>query len=318
MRTPIIILTLLIAACNSNGQQNHSLTDQTALRTIHIVNHADTLTSDKELNLEWVKLDKENFINILSLLNNPKTLKNKGEFLKSIIKLDLRETKDLGFGLTYFECAQYGCYVTTWISLLSFENKIIQYDIHYSQDDFKIINYLIKRDTKLKNEISFVADSLELYSFYYQDKSAFDKFKTNVANQLGPIKLSSDNSDKNFASNYSILTNPINSYDFGTSCYYSGEEPDGRKAINYFISSNNIEAIREITKGYNPEGRLYAIEALLTYVKKAKAILTNEDKILIKKILALNIPISACSGCIVSKSTADDLLDAKLKNLLTK
>lgn len=319
MRTPIIIiLTLLVAACNSK-QENLSSTDQTALKTIfHVVNHGDTLTSDEELNLEWVKLDKENFNNILSLLNKPNTLKDKDQFLKSIIKLDIRETKDLGFGLTYHECAQYGGYVTTWISILSFENAVIQYDMRYSEDDFKIIDYLIKQDSTLKSQISFVVDTLEPYSFYYQDKLAFDKFKTNIASKLGPIKLSADNSDQNFSLNYSILTNPINSYDYGTYCYESGSEPAGRKAINYFISSNNTAAIREIMKGYNPEGRLYAIEALLTAAKEKKTTLTNEDKVLIKNILALNIPISTCSGCIVSKSTADELLDAKLKDILTK
>ena len=311
----IIISIFLITACNSN-KVNHSSTKETALKTIHIANHIDTMTLDKELTLDWVRLDKDNFNNIFSLLNNQRALADKDLFLKSIIKLDIRETKDLGFGLTYFECAQYGGHVTTWISLLSFENAIIQYDIRYSEDDFKIIAYLINQDAKLKSEIAFVADTTDTYSFYYQDSSAFDKFKSHVASKLGLIKLSPDNTDEKFASNYSILTNPINSYDFGTLCYESGVEPEGRKAINYFTSSNNISAIREIVKGYNPEGRLYAIEALLTAVNKKRTALTDEDNQLIKNILALDIPISACNGCIVSKSTAGDLLDAKLKALI--
>lgn len=313
--TTILILTLLFAACNSVKVYKSS-TDKKALKTIHIVNLGNTLTSEKELNHEWVKLDEENFKNILSLLNNSNTLKDKDQFLKSIIKLDIRDTKDLGFGLTYYKCAQYGGYVTTWINLLSFKNEIIQYNIKYLEDDFKIIEYLINRDTKLKSEITIVADSINPYSFIYQNQSTFDKFKTNVADKLGPIKLLSDNSDKNFSLNYSILTNPINSYDFGAYCYEGSEEPEGRKAINYFTSSNNVSAIREIIKGYNPEGRLYAIEALLTAANEKKIILTNEDKKIIKNILILKIPISTCSGCMVYKSIANELLDEKLKNIL--
>lgn len=316
MRTSIlIILGLLFGACHSN-LENKAQIREANLKTIHVAKLIDTLVSDKGLNQEWIKLDKEAFNNILSLLGNPNAFKDKDQFLKSIIKLDVRDTKDLGFGLTHIEGAQYGGYVTTWISLLSFENEIIQYDIRYSEDDFRIIDYLIKNDTKLKNEISFVVDSIEPYSFYYQNQTALDKFKTSVADKLGQIKLLPGDSDKHFSLNYSVLTNPINSYDFGTYCYEGGDEPAGRKAINYFTSANNISAIREIIKGYNPEGRLYAIQALLTYVKETKALLTNEDKVLIKNILAMDIPISSCRGCIVSKSTADDLLDAELKSLV--
>lgn len=315
MRVSFLAILGLLSACKSNVQHEPT-TSGTTLKTIHVPNLTDTLTTDADLNSEWLKLDKENFNNILSLLDNQSALNNQDQFINSIIKLDIRETKDLGFGLTYFECAQYGGYVTTWINLVAFKNVIIQYEISYSKEDFQIIDYLIKRDPKMRNEISYVVDSTARYSFSYLDSLTFDEFKTNVASELGPIKLSSSEQDNEFYSNYSILTSPFNSYDYGTTCYYSGVEPEGRTAINYFVSSNNVETIREIMKGYNPEGRLYAIEALLTAVKEKKATLTEQDKVSIKRILALKIPISTCSGCMVSTSTADDLLDEKLKELI--
>jgi hypothetical protein len=311
MRIPIIIVwTILIAVNNA--------TAQTALKTIGIVDPMDTLIPDKDLNPEWMQHDQENLKNIFSLLDNQEVLKQENQFLKSIINLDIRDTKDLGFGLTFYECAQYGGYVTTWISLLSFENKIIQYDIRYKEDDFKIIDYLIRHDRQLGSAISFVVDTLAPFGFYYQDTLAFARFKINVASKSGPMKLLAGKSDEKVILNFSILTNPINSYDYGTSCYESGVAPEGRTAINYFVHSNNIPVIREVIKGYNPEGRLYAIEALLIAANEGKTILTNEDKKLIKDILSLNIPISSCRGCLVSKSTANELLDEKLKAILTK
>ncbi|TRX03228.1 hypothetical protein [Flavobacterium gawalongense] len=267
---------------------------------------------EEKLNLDWVKLDSIAYNNILRVIRDPSLLKNKDKFVRSIIPFHIRETKDLGFGLTYIECAQYGGYVTASIKILSFENEIIQYEISYSDKDYKIIESIFKKNNVLKKKTSHGTDKCKPHTFCFQNHVLFDKFKGNVSKELGKINLNINtiNSDSQYYYNY--LINPINSYIFGTFCSDGDFELEGRKAINHFISKNDFTTIKEIIKGYNPEGRIYAVEALLNFVKEGKTTLTKEEKFAIQKIIALKIPIRICYGCIISQSTAKELLAFKI------
>ena len=113
-----------------------------------------------------------------------------------------------------------------------------------------------------------------------------------------------------------MLVSPFYTYEYGSNCGEAGVDPTGRKAINYFVSNNDTATLRKIIKGYNPEGRLYAIEALLSLVSNGKTVLTNEDKKIINSVLSLKIQLSTCSGCMLEKSDARSLLSPKYKRLL--
>ncbi|OWP85515.1 hypothetical protein BWK60_13700, partial [Flavobacterium covae] len=309
------LLFFLITICFSQ-QSKRNLVSENKSFIINFINTNDTITTQKSLNLEWLKLDLENLNNIISIANNKKALENDSFFKKSIINFDLRDTKDLGFGLTLIDGAQYGGYVTTWVKALTYKNKIIQYEFSYTINDFEIVNYLIKNNTDLKSKIILKQTDVAPYSLNYINELSYQNFTNKAKKKLGKINLKIDNTNEKLKAAYNLLTDPINTYDFGKYCYEGSSQPEGYKAINYLISSNNLNIIKEIIKGYNPEGRLYAIEAILVAASENKIVLTNEDKALIKKILKLNILIKKCDGCKVFKTYVGEILDSKLKKLI--
>lgn len=276
------------------------------------------LFAQEELRQDWIKLDSVIYRNLINTLASDNLSKDKDSFFKNFKKLNI-DKKDLGFGLTLFECVQYGGYATARFEILVYENQIIKYKIGYDDDDTRIVDYLLKKDNSLKLKTAKLKNSDSPYEYNFIDSLKYQSFQKRVAENLGELRLKIDTTNRDFQSNFTILTEPTIEYAFGSSCGFGGVDPIGRKAINYFASfKNNADIFRELIKGYNPEGRIYAIEALLNLAMNKKIVLSKEDKQVIKKVLSLKIPIYECSGCIHMNSTASEVLDPQLKKFLKK
>src|SRR4051794_15722099 len=76
------------------------------------------------------------------------------------------------------------------------------------------------------------------------------------------VNVMPDATDSFFKSNFKLLTDPLHRIDYGESCSM-GTPPEGRVAIQYFINKIDYTTIRKILRGQNPEGRVYALEALM-------------------------------------------------------
>lgn len=101
-----------------------------------------------------------------------------------------------------------------------------------------------------------------------------------------------DNSD------YKLLVDSLSYLEFGKDCGFAGDfQPEGRKAISNLISDQNYSLIRSVLDGYNNEGRVYAIEALLELNIKGEIILTETEKQKIKSIIEDDFEFDRCLGC---------------------
>jgi len=89
----------------------------------------------------------------------------------------------------------------------------------------------------------------------------------------------------------------MENYYYGYTCGPGGGEPKGRKAFEKIVEAKRFDLLRNIIRGYNPEGRAYALEAFLAVYSEAEPFLTKEDKSCIKKLLLSDIQINACGGC---------------------
>ena len=103
------------------------------------------------------------------------------------------------------------------------------------------------------------------------------------------------------------LTSPLLSYDFGTMCYFAGTPPEGRKAIDKLVAARRTDLLQMALLGPNPEGRVYAAEALMK-LDERELNLTGRTRAIIARVRALKIPISVCEGCLVSTKPAAQLL----------
>jgi hypothetical protein len=106
---------------------------------------------------------------------------------------------------------------------------------------------------------------------------------------------------------YSILISPFTQYPFGHSCSYSGRPPKGRVAIRKLMDGRQIDLIRGSLRSLNPEGRVYAAEALIKLRRSGYSIVEN-DMEAIKKIRDSELFLSTCYGCKVYKEKARDIL----------
>jgi len=105
---------------------------------------------------------------------------------------------------------------------------------------------------------------------------------------------------------YLLLTDPFNEDVYGYIVGYSAAVPSYRSAIERIKKENNNEILTLIMASPNPEGRIYAIEAISS---------GNLDKIrnnkiysnILSQLVELRISIQAAAGCIVYSMKIDSL-----------
>lgn len=95
--------------------------------------------------------------------------------------------------------------------------------------------------------------------------------------------------------------------------------PKGRQAIDNLIENKDYKTIKLVLDGLNNEGKIYAVEALLTLNTEKKIELTELEKNKIKLIIENNLLIGRCQGCSVSSIGTIDLFNEEnYKTLLKK
>ena len=61
-----------------------------------------------------------------------------------------------------------------------------------------------------------------------------------------------------------VLTDSSITYRYGSYCSKNARETEGSIAINYLIKTNSIQTIKAVLDGNNKEGKIFAINALLS------------------------------------------------------
>jgi hypothetical protein len=275
-----------------------------------------TLWAHREpINRTWLKIDKSNFINLMTVLKSEN--KSFEFYTETLENIHIRNNQDIGFGARRITAAQYGGYISNWIYICTFKGEVFYCNVSISTSDADKMELLGRRDTVISNMLekywtkkSFTQDSksVKTYEYKFVNEDLYLQYMNSTKSKLGEIpNLPIDSSLKE---QYDILLFPFEKYDFGYFCYGAGYPPVGRIAIEK-VTENNPELLRHIIKGYSPEGRIYGIEAILKLAMDGKMELTPQDIASIKKVLSLDIPINRCQGCMVSSITAKELFNEK-------
>ena len=155
-----------------------------------------------------------------------------------------------------------------------------------------------------------------IYSNTYVNQAAFNKFKNQVAGYLGKQE-ELDITQCKFE--YDFLNNPTGRYGFESFNDLSTNDWTPFYAINKLKNDNRIGCIKNIIRGYSLPGRIYGVVALLQLAKEDKYLLTADDKILINKVLNLNLTVDSGYGTdIISNRLYKDCVDADLIKILEK
>ena len=264
-------------------------------------------SSVKKYDINALKLDAINFENLLRIIANKDLLNMKDSFINSLGYHDINTiSSDFAFQFEQIQIDLSWNYINVGIKIFTYRNEIYSYYIGIAMYQ-NILDSIIRYNPNIFNNLCS-HKIINPYSFEYRNELVLNKYKAAVEQKLGHFNGISNNYSDEAKSNFNLLTSPINNLVYGTNCGIGNQTLEGRLAINYFITKNDSESIRKILKGYNPAGRIYAIDALIGLVKNHKIVFSSDDTVVIKNIIDLNDPISTCSGCCIGSSETKQLI----------
>lgn len=276
-----------------------------------------------QVNEEWIKMDVSIFQHFFKYFPlRPEITLN--DLSNNLQRFESTSHNPIGFdGILYWWVLPGGT-VSINSYIVSYNGQIIMAETIIFQDYIKRLNRVFERDRNIeKNFHKFFSlkvnphDFMDsVYSNTYVNQVAFNKFKNHVAEYLGKQE-ELDISKYKFE--YDLLNNPTGRYGFESFNDLSINDWSPFYAINKLKNDNRIGCLKNIIRGYSLPGRIYGVVALLQLAKEDKYLLTADDKMLINKVLKLNLTVESGYGTdIISNRLYKDCVDADLIKILEK
>lgn len=182
------------------------------------------------------------------------------------------------------------------ILLIVHQDSVLASDLAVSGSS----NYVALVGTVLSESIvgnALPPEYLYCLRFRFINAALYRSFTTRLADSLGAVvQVTIPDSLKDA---YDLLLNPLNDLMYGDMCGYGGAPPDGRIAIERLKRSQRYDLIENVLRGGNPEGRIYALEAILER-GEADLALVERNRSSIIQVMSLPFDISICEGCFIS------------------
>jgi hypothetical protein len=228
---------------------------------------------------------------------------------------------DLGFGYTRLSAGiSFGTFhVPTKVILENGNPLWLKFDIElnrYRETNPKEVDILLSNWGDLGS--SYKDDQgREHITYEVFKKGGFKQWDEILAQELGaqiPIKVSDS-----VKSQYEFLMSPFERLVYGESCGVDPIPPKGYSETQVLVSQNEDNLLRNVLRGPNPEGRIYAAFALIDLDEKKK-ILSEKDISTIKKVLNSKISVSKCRRCEMRKKSVSEVLtqESETKGYLKK
>ncbi len=212
---------------------------------------------------------------------------------------NVQEPQSLGFGGTRYEVVLPGGHTSIRIVFAAYKDSIVALDM-WQQAQYTPA--VLDRLAEIWGNVARrEADGIR---YEYRNPGGLGRLQDAVSQELGSWEIEAPAQHQQA---YTVLTNPLEKYDYGTFCYFAGVPPAGRKAIQRLLADPASDVIRAVLRSTNPEARVYAVEAMLE-LERSGASISEVDRRAMKKIVELQIPISVCDGCLVYQSTAKEIL----------
>jgi len=253
------------------------------------------LAGDDALRADWVAKDLEMVARVRGAVDE----QDAAALFEKLGAAEAQEDRAIGFGARRKTVAVYGGYMTARVVVVVFESKVAAIEARFDGGDTwtaaapKVLAAWGGAPQKLPHGFTHARLDDELLA----------RHRAAIEARLGPNERKFD-LPKDLRDAYLTLVSPLASYDFGESCGFAGLKPEGRKAVEALLAAKRPDLVRRALRGPNPEGRVYAAQALLRSETRPSA----EDRAAIAAIRALDVPIRCCDGCEVSSAPASKLL----------
>lgn len=211
------------------------------------------------------------------------------------------EVRDLGFGATWRRLALYGHEVTLWIDVVAYEGRVAGTRIRSLGG-----NEAWKQEVRRSwgEAVRVKRDGIETR---HELPAGMRAWRVALTRGLGappetPVAPAAQAA-------VDLLSDPLADLTVGSSCYEDGSPPEGREAADALRRAGALVALDHVLCGPGPEGRVYAAEALLILETEGVTLGVDRRRVL-ERVLALQIPIRSCDGCLVYDEPAAKLVSA--------
>jgi hypothetical protein len=111
---------------------------------------------------------------------------------------------------------------------------------------------------------------------------------------------------------YAKLTDPVAPLEYGWISGEGGDPAAGREEAERLLAAGDAALLRNVARGPNPEGRIFAAEALLRLESKGRKLSAAEAK-LVDAVRALPVRVTCAAGCLVDRKLGPEALADGLK-----
>ncbi len=274
----------------------------------------------KSLNNDWLKKDRESFIILSNFIQNENfTYSN---FKNKVPNFNINR----GDGLLYSKRVSglnYGGYTSIKIDIIFRKDTINYLKASLDENETELILKLANKYSKIQKIIGSLwkvriiqnsdgSFSKKLYSIY-KNNTALEKNYRRIDKLLGKKKKYTI-TDTETKKAYKTLMHPTNSYFYAYAISPTKYVPDGRKAIELLVKSKRFDLITNILMGYNPDGRAYAIEAMILNNRHH----TAEASHIISKLIKIPIITQTIVGCLLEPMLYKELIEKIEKHKANK
>ena len=218
--------------------------------------------------------------------------------LETALAADYEEVRDQGFGATWRRYELYGDRVTLWIDVVAWKDRVAALRVRSIDGE---PTWKAKAKAAWGEATVVSEDGVDLRIRHAGSLEAMDQARAKALGRASDARIG-----EAAKRHVSLLTDPLEELTFGTICYEDGSPPEGRVAADALRLLGSLRALDRVLRASNPEGRMYAAEAMLLLEAEGEA-LGAKRRAALDKVLALAVPIRSCAGCLVSDEKAATL-----------
>ena len=241
--------------------------------------------------------------------------------LLSLLKVDKpSEDEWYGFGARRFYIGHGNGYSSFYVDAFTFKGKIGYYKVgvYSGSKKWPQIKQSIISAWKDSGGPDFTEDKDGGFFYSRTFEAVLNEYKSAVESYFGKMKPVSVSED--LQPHYQYLISPMHKSVIGDGICglpaFDGPPPilDGREAVDTIVNAKRIDLLENALIGYNPGGRVYAAIELLRMRRMGQK-LSQSTRKNIRKVMALRVKLSTCSGCISQRGlTAREIVEIHLAN----
>ena len=215
--------------------------------------------------------------------------------------------EELGFGATNFDFSKGYGYSHIEISGFLYKGNIVKYRVLFGDSlSWKRVRNQMIGAWHQDVGLPFQENEDSIY-WEMTDKTLLNEYKAEIAKELGSIRELVP--PEKLREEYEYLMSPFENSVVGIhGCGAAGLVPIGKAAIDSLVAAKQFELVKNILRGYNPGGRVFALMELQE-LRERRTHLEPSVLLAMNKVAALKAPLKMCKGGTISSRTTTEILN---------